>query len=109
MIDKHKLISILSILSGIILALMGALGIGVYLFSVIDILDKPDKSIIFWYLPILFLGITLVGLAVYFIIIGFKSLQGNESDYRIAKISLIVLTVIICILLAIGAVKSIYY
>ncbi len=82
------------------------LGIGVYFYSGIAVLEQPDKSIIFWYLPILFIGITLLGLAVYFIIIGFKSLRGSESEYRLAKNSLIVLTVIICILLAIGTVKS---
>jgi hypothetical protein len=107
--NKQTLISIFSILSGIIFALIGILGIGVYLFSGIAVLDQPDKSVIFWYLPILFIGITLLGIAVYFIIIGFKSLRGSESEYRLAKNSLIVLTIIICILLAIGTVKSIYY
>jgi len=106
--NKQKLISTFSILSGIILALMGMLGIGVYLFSGIAVLDQPDKSIIFWYLPILFIGITLLVIAVYFIIIGFKSFRGSESEYRLAKNSLMVLTVIICILLAIGTVKSIF-
>ena len=106
--NKQKLISIFSILSGIILALIGILGIGIYLFSVIAVLDQPDKSVIFWYLPILFLSIASLGIAVYFIIIGFKSLKGYESDYRLAKNSLIVLTAIIGILLAIGTVKSIY-
>ena len=109
MINKQKLISTFSILSGIILALMGMLGIGVYFFSGIAVFDQPDKSIIFWYLPILFMGITLLGIAVYFIIIGFKSLRGSESEYRLTKNSLIVLTVTICILMVIGAVKIIYY
>ena len=104
--NKQKLISTFSILSGIILALMGMLGIGVYLFSGIAVLDQPDKSIIFWYLPILFIGITLLGLAVYFIIIGRRSLKGKESDYRLAKNSLIILTGCFFILLVIGIVKS---
>ena len=99
MMNKQKLISIFSILSGIILALMGMLGIGVYLFSGIAVLDQPDKSIIFWYLPILFIGITLLGLAVYFIIIGLKSLKGKDNDYRLAKNSLIILSVCFFILL----------
>ncbi len=106
MMNKQKLISIFSILSGIILALMGMLGIGVYLFSGIAVLDQPDKSIIFWYLPILFIGITLLGLAVYFIIIGLKSLKGKDNDYRLAKNSLIILSVCFFILLVIGIVKS---
>ncbi len=85
---------------------MGMLGIGVYLFSGIAVLDQPDKSIIFWYLPILFIGITLLGLAVYFIIIGLKSLKGKDNDYRLAKNSLIILSVCFFILLVIGIVKS---
>ena len=108
MITKQKLISIFSILSGIIFALMGMLGIGVYLSSGIAVLDEPDKSIIFWYLPILFIGITILGGAVYFVIIGIRSLKGKESDYRLAKNSIIILTVCFFILLVIGIVKSIF-
>ena len=108
MINNQKLISIFSILSGIIFALMWMLGIGVYLFSGIAVLDQPDKSIIFWYLPILFLGITILGLAVYFVIIGIRSLKGKESDYNLAKSSLTILTVCFFILLVIGIVKSIF-
>jgi len=106
MINKQKLISIFSILSGIILALTGTWGIGVYFYSGIAVLEQPDKSIIFWYLPILFIGITLLGLAVYFIIIGRRSLKGKESDYRLAKNSLIMLSICFFILLVIGIVKS---
>jgi len=108
MINNQKLISIFSILSGIIFALTGMLGIGVYLFSGIAVLDQPDKSINFWYLPILFIGITILGLAVYFVIIGIRSLKGKESDYRLAKNSIIILTVCFFILLVIGIVKSIF-
>ena len=108
MINKQKLISIFSILSGIIFALMGMLGIGVYLFSGIAVLDQPDKSVFFWYLPILFIGITTLGLAVYFVIIGNRSLKGKESDYRLAKNSIIILTGCFFILLAIEIVKSIF-
>ena len=108
MINKQKLISIFFILSGIIFALMGVLGIGVYLFSGIAVLDQPDKSIIFWYLPILFICITILGLAVYFVIIGIRSLKGKESDYNLAKSSLTILTVCFFILLVIGIVKSIF-
>jgi hypothetical protein len=108
MINKQKLISIFSILSGIILALMGMLGIGVYLFSGIAVLDQPDKSIIFWYLPILFIGIILLCMAVYFIIIGLRSHKGKDTDYRLAKNSLIILSVCFFILLVIGIVNSIF-
>ena len=108
MINKQKLISIFSIISGIILALMGMFGIGGYLFSGIAVLDQPDKSIIFWYLPILFIGITLLSLAVFFIIIGLRSLKGKESDYRLAKNSLFILSGCFFILLVIRIINTIF-
>ena len=108
MINKQKLISIFSILSGIIFALMGMLGIGVYLFSGIAVLDQPDKSIIFWYIPILICGIIFLAAAVYFMIIGFRSFRGNEDSYKLAKNSLIILFILFFILIVIGVINSIY-
>jgi hypothetical protein len=103
MINKQKLIPVLSFLSGIILSLMGLLGIGFYLSSGIKALGQPDKSELFWFLPFLFFGIMLVGGGVYFFIIGNRARKGNESD----KNSLIILTLLIIIIIAIGIVNSI--
>ena len=107
MINKQKLIPVLSFISGILLSLIGLLGIGFYLYSGIKALDQPDKSEIFWFLPFLFFGIMLVGGGVYFFIIGFRSRKGVDSDYRLARNSLIVLTIVIIILIALGIIKSI--
>ena len=44
------------LLLGIILSLSGGIFIILYLFSaVIENAENPDKSIIFWYLPVLFI------------------------------------------------------
>ena len=107
MSNKQKLIPALSFLSGFILALIGVLGVGFYLYSGISALDQPDKSVIFWYLPFLFFGIMLVGGGVYFFIIGNRSRKGNESDYRLAKNSVIILTVLIIVVIVFGIINSI--
>jgi hypothetical protein len=106
-LNNQKLIPLLSILSGIALALIGLLGIGSYAYSGITALNKPDKSELFWFLPLLFFGIMLIGGGVYFTIIGIRSRGGNESDYKLAKNSLIIFTLLIIILLAIGILSSI--
>jgi hypothetical protein len=49
----------------------------------------------------------LIGGGVYFTIIGIRSRGGNESDYKLAKNSLIIFTLLIIILLAIGILSSI--
>ena len=107
MINKHKLISISSILSGILLALCGIFGVSIYLHTVISSVDHADRSSIFWFLPFLFIGTILVGGGVYFLIIGTRSVKGGESDYLLAKNSVIILTLFIIIIIVIGTVKSI--
>jgi len=107
MINKHKLIPISSILSGILLALCGIFGVSFYLNSVISSVDQADRSSIFWFLPFLFIGIILVGGGVYFFIIGIRSLKGGKSDYLLAKNSVIILTLFMIIIAVIGIVKSI--
>ena len=107
MINKQKLITTLSFLSGTILSLIGLLGIGFYLYSGIKALGQPDKSELFWFLPFLFFGIMLVGSGAYFFIIGFRSRKGNESNYRLAKNSVIILSILIIIVIAFGLINRI--
>jgi hypothetical protein len=107
MINKQKLIITLSYLSGIILSLMGLLGIGFYLYSGIKALGQPDKSELFWFLPFLFFGTMLLGGGVYFFIIGNRPSKGNESDYRLAKNSVIILTMLIIVVIIFGIINSI--
>ena len=107
MINKQKLIPSLSVLSGIILSFIGLLGIGFYLYSGIKALGQTDKSELFWFIPFLFFGIMLVGGGVYFFIIGNRARQGNESEYQLAKNSVIVLAILIIIVAAFGLINSI--
>lgn len=107
MIHKQKLITTFTFLSGTILSLKGLMGIGFYSYSGIKALGQPDKSELFWYLPFLFFGIMLVGGGVYFFIIGNRARKGNESDYRLAKNSVIALSILMIIVIAFGLITSI--
>ena len=102
-------IAYLFVFLGGLITVLGGVFIGMYIWeAIISRMGEPDQSLIFWYLPILFIGITLLGMAVYFILIGFRSLKGKESDYRLAKNSLIILTGCFFILLVIWILKSIF-
>ena len=84
---SRKFIAISSVTVGVLLVLLGITSIGFYIYSVIDVLNKADKSIIFWYLVFVLIGITLVPAGIYFIWIGYKS--SKEENYTgLAKYSL---------------------
>jgi hypothetical protein len=72
-----------------------------YVYSVIDALDQADQSVIFWYLVFVLIGITLVGLGIYFIWIGYRSSK-EESYTRSAKYSLVGLGAITILLILSG-------
>ncbi|MEE8446227.1 MAG: hypothetical protein V3S52_01100 [Gemmatimonadota bacterium] len=55
--------SVVALLLGVVAALVGAGLVGAYfLEAVVARFGDPDQSLLFWYLPILFLG--LAGLAI---------------------------------------------
>jgi hypothetical protein len=57
---KTKLAYFLVFLGGL-LTVLGAVFIGMYIWeAVISRLGDPDQSLIFWYLPILFIGVSAV-------------------------------------------------
>lgn len=60
---------------GGVLALAGAWGIGAYVWGVIDVLDQPDQSWIFWGLALLFGGIMVLGAGLASIVIGRRLLR----------------------------------
>jgi hypothetical protein len=60
---SQKAWSIVALLSGVVVALVGVGLVAAYfLEAVVARRGDPDQSLLFWYLPILFLG--LAGLAV---------------------------------------------
>jgi hypothetical protein len=91
----HKLISIITIISGVVLITCGSIGIGIYAYSVIDSLNKPDKSLIFWYLPFFFVGFASFVTGIFYYKTGHKSIMGNETAIKQSKYMLFGLMILI--------------
>lgn len=87
MTASPKFIAISSIIAGVLLFLVGITSIGFYIYSVIDVLNKADRSIIFWHLIFVSMGITLVVLGIYFIWLGYTSSK-KKNYVGLAKFSL---------------------
>lgn len=51
--------TLLSVAIGLVV--IGLLGVGVYAFSVLPVLDQADQSMVFWLLPFLLFGLAAVG------------------------------------------------
>jgi len=57
---KGKVLTIAALLLGVPTTIAGVVFIGMYITeAVIKRVGEPDQSLIFWYLPILFIGIVL--------------------------------------------------
>ena len=73
---KRRLWSIVGLVVGAILVLAGLFLVGAYVFSaVIDRLGEPDQSLLFWALPVLFMGIMAAGAGALFVILGYLGLR----------------------------------
>lgn len=71
---------LLTIGGGIALA-CGALSAGTYVWSaVIDRIGEPDQSLLFWYLPFLFIGAMGLALGLAAIVLGANRLRHVRSD-----------------------------
>lgn len=45
---RRRIVSGLAIVSGLVVGAVGAWAVGLYLWGVVDVLDQPDRSWIFW-------------------------------------------------------------
>ena len=69
--------SLTVLISGIVLSITGIFLIGVYLLeAVISRIGEPDQSLLFWYLPFLFLGLFAL---VTGLIIGIRGISGIRN------------------------------
>ncbi len=67
---------------GIILSIFGVILIITYAMDAyVDRSGEPDQSLLFWYLPILFLGIAALGLGLSAAIWGLFNLRKEEKNY----------------------------
>ncbi len=77
---SDKLKYSLAVIFGIVSVLIGLfLTIGYILKAVIERIGEPDQSLIFWYLPMLFIGLIFLKLGLGFGIWGFMSLRKMKS------------------------------
>lgn len=86
----NRFIPILTIISGILLALSGLFLIGIYIYTAAQSLDQADQSLLFWYIPLIFFGILLNVSGAFFIAIGMKARQ-NPALQKLSKNLLFVL------------------
>ena len=67
---------------GLLAAIFGLWAIGAYLWGVIEALDGPDRSWIFWGLAVLVIGILALGVGIVAILGGRRMRQGRQSPDR---------------------------
>ena len=89
--NSRKIFTLLSILAGVFLTLLGLACIGFYIAAVIAALGQPDRSIVFWYLVFPMIGVPLVGTGIYFFVIGIKAYKDPAQYLTQLRYSLIVL------------------
>lgn len=63
---------------GVLAIAFGLYFAGMYVWGVVDVLDQPDRSWLFWGLAILFLGIGLTFLGAVLVVLG----RGLMRSYR---------------------------
>lgn len=72
--------TIVRIISGITLALVGLLFIGAYVSeAIIAPLGESDQSLLFWYLPLLFVGLFTVALGVLIAWVGYREYKSSQK------------------------------
>ncbi len=77
--DLKKILNYLSILFGGLLALVGAGFVVMYVWEAIFArIGEPDQSLIFWYLPVLFLGVIGIMLGWTLLVRGLSRLRKNK-------------------------------
>jgi hypothetical protein len=89
----NRFIPILSVTAGLLLVIGGLLLAGLYINTVVHSVGEADSSLIFWYIPIFFLGIMMSAAGVYFIAIGYRA-RTNPDLYKLSKNSLAVLLLV---------------
>jgi hypothetical protein len=99
-----KFLSFLSIILSIVTALAGLWPIGLYIYQAFESIGEADKSLLFWGMPILFIGLSILAAGIVFSVISIKSLRSNTA-YRWAMIMLVA-WVIVVPLLVMGSLRS---
>ena len=76
----QKTLTILLFLSSIVLMVIGAGFIAMYIWEGIIVrIGEPDQSLIFWYLPVLFIGLFGLIIGITLFIQTFKKLKNGST------------------------------
>ena len=87
---KKQIIPALSVITGILLVLGGVTLLISYINKAVESFGQADSSLVFWHIPILFLGLMLSVAGAFFITISFKA-RTEPALYRLSGNSLLVL------------------
>lgn len=81
--NSRKWLSFLVLFVGIFTLLMGVAFIWVYVWeALISRIGDPDQSLLFWYLPFLFMGVLATGGGLALIFLGIKRLKTVKRTRR---------------------------
>ncbi len=80
MVHSQKLAGIALLVVAILLTIIGICGVGVYVWTVIDVANEPDRSLLFWYFPFLAFGIMLGGAGIVTFIKGNTMYRKSQVD-----------------------------
>jgi len=93
---QKRFIPILSVIAGTLLIVGGLYLIGSYINTVIQSAGQADTSLIFWHIPIVFLGLMMSSAGAFFITIGYKA-RTEPALHKLSKNSLLVLLFVLII------------
>ena len=93
---QKRFIPILSVIAGTLLIVGGLYLIGSYINTVIQSAGQADTSLIFWHIPIIFLGLMMSSAGAFFITIGYKA-RTEPALHKLSKNSLLVLLFVLII------------
>ena len=67
--------------AGGFITILGLVFVAMYIWEgIISRLGEPDQSLLFWYLPLLFIGIVVGRLGLYLLFLGIRNLKTIKSD-----------------------------
>src|SRR3989344_4000375 len=85
----RKIISLFSLILGFIITIIGLIIFVGYLS--LSIFSGYDKSLIFWYFGLFIISIFFIAWGLFIIVLGIKSLRGNDKAYLYLRGSLIII------------------
>jgi hypothetical protein len=79
----NKWLAYLFVLLGGLLATVGGVFVAMYVWeAIISRLGDPDQSLVFWYLPILFLGLILSAAGLRLLFGGINQIRSMRNEFR---------------------------